>query len=120
MALLSVNCASIINGRIGFCACHSCSNLEGDCDFDDQCQEGFRCGSKNCLPSFGFDTHTDCCYDATIGSEDFCTTDEPCELDEGDCDSDDECKSHLFCGSDNCPSLLGFSSSTDCCEAKGD
>ena len=118
--MLLVNCASISNGRIGFCACHSCSHLEGDCDFDYQCQEGFRCGTNNCDDSFGFDTHTDCCYDATIGSEDFCTTDEPCELDEGDCDSDDECKSHLFCGSDNCPTLLGFSSSIDCCEAKGD
>ena len=117
--MLSVNCAIISNGRIGFCACHSCSHLEGDCDFDYQCQEGFRCGTNNCDDSFGFDTHTDCCYDANIGSEDFCSTDEPCELDEGDCDSDDECKSHLFCGSDNCPTLLGFSSSIDCCEAKG-
>ena len=66
------------------------------------------------------DVHTDCCYDATVGAEDFCTTDEPCKVDEGDCDSNDECKSHLFCGSNNCPDSLGFSSSVDCCEPKGD
>ena len=94
--------------------------LEGDCDFDDQCREGLRCGSNNCLASFGFEMHTDCCYSADIGSEQFCTTDEPCEVDEGDCDSNDECKNHLFCGSNNCPGSLGFSSSVDCCEPKGD
>ena len=109
-----------MNGKIGFCACHSCSELEGDCDFDNQCQKGLRCGSNNCPVSFGFDMHTDCCYSTSIGSEDFCTTDEPCEVDEGDCDSNDECKSHLFCGSNNCPGSLGFSSSVDCCEPKGD
>ena len=117
--LFSVNCANVINGQIGFCACHSCSELEGDCDFDDQCQEGLRCGSNNCPASFGFDAHTDCCYDAKVGAEDFCTTDEPCKVDEGDCDSNEECKSHLFCGSNNCPDSLGFSSSVDCCEPKG-
>ena len=118
--LFSVNCANVINGQIGYCACHSCSELEGDCDFDDQCQEGLRCGSNKCPASFGFDAHTDCCYDATVGDEDFCTTDEPCKVDEGDCDSNEECKNHLFCGSNNCPDSLGFSSSVDCCEPKGD
>ena len=38
---------------------------------------------------------------------------------EGDCDSNNECKSHLFCGSNNCPSSLGTSISVDCCEPKG-
>ena len=104
--LFSVNCANVINGKLGFCACHSCSELEGDCDFNDQCQEGLICGSNNCQDSLGFDAQTDCCYVANVGDEDFCTTDEPCEADEGDCDSNDECKSHLFCGSNNCPTPL--------------
>ena len=86
----------------------------GDCDSNDQCKENLRCGSNNCLDSFGFNAHTDCCY------TDFCTTDEPCEVDKGDCDSNDECKNHLFCGSRNCPSSLGFLSSADCCEPKGE
>ena len=118
--LFSVNCKNVINGKNGFCACHKCSELDGDCDFDYQCRYGLRCGSNNCPASFGFDAHTDCCYDATVGSEDFCKSDEPCEVNEGDCDSNDECKSHLFCGSNNCPGSLGFSSSVDCCEPKGD
>ena len=117
--LLSVNCANVIDGNIGFCACHSCSDLEGDCDFDDQCPEGLRCGSNNCPTSFGFDVHTDCCTVGTVGDEDFCTTDKPCEVEEGDCDSNDECKNHLFCGSNNCPGSLGFLSSVDCCEPEG-
>ena len=118
--LFSVNCENVVNGKIGFCSCHSCSGLKGDCDFDDQCHEGLKCGSNNCPDSFGFDIHTDCCYAAIVGDEDFCTTDEPCKINEGDCDSDNECKNHLFCGSNNCPGSLGFSSSIDCCETKGD
>ena len=55
-----------------------------------------------------------------IGDDDFCTIDEPCEINEGDCDTDDECKTNLFCGSNNCPDSLGFLSSIDCCEPKGD
>ena len=115
---LSVNCANVINGKIGFCACKSCSNFEGNCDFDDQCLDGLRCGTNNCLDLFGFDTNTDCCYSAIVGDEDFCSIDEPCEINEGDCDSNDECKNHLFCGSKNCLDSLVLSS-VDCCEPKG-
>ena len=116
--LFSVNCGTVINGEIGFCACHSCSELEGNCDFNDQCHEGLRCGSNNCLDYFGFDVNTDCCYAAILGDDDFCTIDEPCEINEGDCDSNDECKNHLFCGSKNCLDSLVLSS-VDCCEPKG-
>ena len=92
----------------------------GDCDSNDQCKESLRCGSNNCLDSFGFNAHTDCCFTAILGDDDFCSTDEPCEVNEGDCDSDDECKSNLFCGSNNCPDSLRVLSSIDCCEPKGD
>ena len=117
--LLSVHCANVIKGKIGFCACHSCSELEGDCDFDDQCQGSLRCGSNNCPASFGFDAHIDCCYVATVGEEDFCTTDDPCVAGEGDCDFNDECQSNLFCGSNNCPDSISVSGSVDCCEPEG-
>ena len=118
--LISVNCDNVINGKIGFCSCHSCSQLEGDCDFDDQCKEGLTCGANNCPASFGFDANIDCCYGATLGDKDFCTTDEPCEADEGDCDTNEQCKGDLSCGANNCPESLGFLSSVDCCEPKGD
>ena len=103
--LFSVNCANVINGQIGFCACHSCGKLSGDCDFDYQCQEGLICGTNNCPETFGFDGHTDCCDTAILGDDDFCTTDKLCDINQGDCDSNDECKNHLFCGSNNCPFL---------------
>ena len=112
--LFSVHCANVTKGNIGFCACQSCSELEGDCDFHDQCQESLRCGRNNCPNFFGFDVYTDCCYPAVVGDEDFCTTDEPCGINEGDCDFNDECNSHLFCGTKNC-----FNNSIDCCEPKG-
>ena len=56
-----------------------------------------------------------CCYNATVGGEDFCTTTNPCGEDEGDCDSIDDCQDGLACGSNNCPYSLGFDSEVDCC-----
>ena len=47
--------------------------------------------------------------------ESCCTENFPCEIDEGDCDSDSECAGNLTCGEDNCGA--GFSwSSADCYE----
>ena len=113
--LFLVNCDNVINGKIGFCTCHSCLEDEGDCNLDNECQEGLRCGNNNCPDSFGFDAYTDCCYNAALGAEDFCSIDEPCEADEGDCDSHDECQVGLACGSSNCTASLGSDSDIDCC-----
>ena len=107
------------NGGFGFCSCQSCSENEGDCDFHSHCQGDLKCGSNNCPDSYGFDSNTDCCYAFVIGTEDFCWIGLPCDADEGDCDSDDECRSYLFCGSNNCPDSLGVSPEVDCCEPKG-
>ena len=104
---------------MGYCGCNSCIENDGDCDSDNQCQNGLVCGSKNCPFSLGFNSNTDCCYDAVVWDEDFCSLDNPCGSDEGDCDSNDECKTKLFCGSNNCPHSLGVSSSIDCCEPQG-
>ena len=42
-----------------------------------------------------------------------CTSANPCGLDQGDCDSDDECSGDLKCGDNNC---IGFGASdADCC-----
>ena len=111
---------NVMNGDIGFCSCQSCSENEGDCDFHHHCQDDLECGSNNCPASFGFDYNTDCCYAHIIGAEDYCTWDEPCDIDEGDCNNDDDlCKGYLFCGSNNCPDSLGVSPEVDCCEPKG-
>ena len=115
----SDNCITLTNGDLGFCSCQSCSENEGDCDFHSHCQGDLKCGSNNCPDSYGFDSNTDCCYAFVIGTEDFCWIGLPCDADEGDCDSDDECRYYLFCGSNNCPDSLGVSPEVDCCEPKG-
>ena len=46
-----------------------------------------------------------------------CSIDDPCDVDEGDCDSDDECKGELICGQANCDEKkFGKNQRTDCCE----
>ena len=49
------------------------------------------------------------------GEEDFCLSGIPCGVDDGDCDSDEECGDNLYCGSNNCPDSLGFQNGADCC-----
>ena len=56
-------------------------------------------------------------YIKCVNEDDFCTTENPCGTDQGDCDIHDECQEGLFCGSNNCPDYLGFHSDFDCCYA---
>ena len=114
-ALSLVNLVTVSNGEIGFCNCNTCSENEGDCDSHDECQDGLFCGSNNCPASLGFDSEVDCCYQPTVGDEDFCASATPCGEDEGDCDSHDECQDGLSCGTNNCPTSLGFPPAADCC-----
>ena len=46
-----------------------------------------------------------------------CSKYEKCCINQGDCDSDNECSGALVCGKDNCPSP--FPSDADCCENPG-
>ena len=41
-----------------------CSEEQGDCDSDDECQEGLSCGTDNCSKKEGgdWDAADDCCY----------------------------------------------------------
>ena len=100
-----------------FCtSVNPCGADQGDCDTHDECQDGLFCGSNNCPDSLGFDSEFDCCYYPSIGDEHFCTTDNPCAIDEGDCDSSNECKANLVCDTINsCPTHLGFASDVNCC-----
>ena len=48
-------------GEEDFCASGiPCGEDEGDCDSDDQCQDGHFC-SQLCPSSLGFDSETNCC-----------------------------------------------------------
>jgi len=104
---------TIVNGDPEYCSCHSCSEFEGDCDYHNQCQEGLYCRLNNCPASLGFESLVDCCQQ--IGNEHYCTAQEPCGVDQGDCDTDNECQGNLICGSNNCPNSFGFENETDCC-----
>ena len=116
MYIILVNCTSVVNGEMGFCYCHSCLENEGDCDSNEECQDGLACGSNNCPASLDFDSEMDCCYEASVGDDYFCTTVNPCGEDEGDCDSNNECQPDLICDTANsCPASLGFVSDVNCC-----
>ena len=54
------------------------------------------------------------CATASNGDDEFCYCNN-CSVKEGDCDAHDECVDGLFCGSNNCPALLGFDSEIHCC-----
>ena len=56
-------------------------------------------------------------YIKCANEDDFCTSENPCSADQGDCDIHDECLDGLDCGSNNCPDHLGFHSEFDCCYA---
>ena len=50
--------------------------------------------------------------------DDFCTSENPCGPDQGDCDTNDECHFGLMCGTNNCPDSLDVTSDMDCCYIK--
>ena len=53
-------------------------------------------------------------YIKCANEDDFCTSENPCGTDQGDCDTHDECQDGLSCGSNNCPDALGFHYEFDC------
>ena len=88
-----------------------CEENEGDCDNDNECQVGLKCG-KDCPAYLGFGPNINCCRKSVNGDKQFCTSKNPCEENEGDCDNDNECQKGLKCGIDNCPAYLGFTPTT--------
>ena len=95
-----------------------CSIDQGDCDIHDECQDGLVCGSNNCPDSLGFHSEFDCCYNAIVGDEHFCTIEYPCGDGEGDCDFANECQTNLICDiANSCSDYLGFTSDVDCCSS---
>ena len=100
-----------------FCTSENqCETNQGDCDTHDECQDGLACGSNNCPDYLGFHSEFDCCYVPTVGDEHFCTNANPCAVNEGDCDSNNQCKTNLFCDpTSSCLAYLGFTSGVNCC-----
>ena len=48
-----------------------CGQNEGDCNSNDECQDGLFCGSNNCPASLGFDSEIDCCVGNQIMSPNY-------------------------------------------------
>ena len=72
---------------------------------------------NNCLESLGFDSEVDCCYMIVLGDEDFCSVNQPCAINEGDCDSNDECQMGLICDtSQDCSTNFDQSYDVHCCQ----
>ena len=109
-----------LNGDVKVCTAENpCGHNEGDCNYDNDCQPGLKCGQGNCPAFLGYDQSIDCCRKPINGDENFCTAENLCGLDEGDCDYDNECQPGLKCGTDNCPTYLGYHQSIDCCTWTG-
>ena len=51
----------------------------------------------------------------TGGSNPDCSTQYPCDINEGHCTADNQCMGDLICGNDNCLPELGFANGTNCC-----
>jgi len=97
---------------------YKCGLGEGDCDKDSDCKDGLVCGSENCVGA-GFDKWDDCCTAQKChGGDDCCGKNGyKCDVGEGDCDKDSDCKDGLVCGSENCVGA-GFDKWDDCCTAQ--
>jgi len=97
-----------------------------------------KCGTNNCPKGIKFNKYSDCCYDskpkatqapkANTTSKpakscdglssyhtDCCSASNQCDVGEGDCDSDNDCKGSLKCGTNNCPKGIKFNKYSDCC-----
>lgn len=98
-----------------------CDVGEGDCDSDSQCRQGLRCAS-NVGSSYGFPADYDVCvsattpYDPSNLSNSFCSSSAPCDIGQGDCDGDAECKPGLVCVHD-LGADYGGPSAWDFCDA---
>ena len=58
-------CHKEVDGDGGNCCRDKgpCAAGEGDCDSDDECLKGLKCGEDNCDRSLGFSDASDCCYE---------------------------------------------------------
>ena len=59
-----------------------------------------------------------CVVSACTGGDSCCTSSNQCGENEGDCDSDADCKGDLKCGIDNCNGA-SFDGTDDCCYQGG-
>ena len=135
---------TIVLGTSHYCSeMFPCSVGEADCDSDKHCGEGLTCGDNN-GPRFGYRPTVDVCVPTACangtldageegidcggecgtcerpqtlvsGTKDYCSKLFPCDVGEGDCDGDSQCRGDLICGENNGPSF-GLPKGYDVCE----
>jgi hypothetical protein len=107
-----------------FNRCHpgcQCDHAEGDCDTDNDCLPGLVC-LHDAGFAFGYnddevDVCSTVCPDRGVGSWNYCSPECPCDIGEGDCESDADCEAGLRCTSDIGPAF-GFQREVDVCEPR--
>src|SRR5262245_38784091 len=129
------------NGDYNYCNQSVCNSGEGDCDSNAECAAGLICGKNNgalfgspadwdyCVPPHcqngqqdgdetGIDIGGSCSTTPACpgvnGDPTFCTTACPCDVGEGDCDSNAECAAGLACGTNN-GAQFGLAANLDVC-----
>ena len=119
-------CKKCIGGGSCCTKDNKCGVMEGDCDYDIDCEKGLKCGVDNCVldPIGLWSLGTDCCYDPANsvceGGDDCCNNEYPCGVGEGDCDYDSDCEEGLKCGTNNCKKCLGENLGVDCSKFQPD
>jgi Trypsin-like peptidase domain len=119
---------TLTKGDWNYCAdpnCGPCGQGEGDCDSDEECRPGLVC-SSNVGAKYGLLPTMDVCElpASTIcrkspGDWDYCADPAcgPCQAGQGDCDSDAECGSGLYCAL-NVGEKYGLPPTMDVCEPR--
>ena len=115
-----MGCFTDVPGGLNFCSAGCpCGPGKGDCDSDADCMEGTSC-AHDVGANYGWNTFIDVCEPTNVSTEpnggwSHCTTGSPCDIGEGDCDSDLECLPGLECKTDIGPNY-GWASAVDVCE----
>jgi hypothetical protein len=107
-----------------FNRCHpgcQCDHGEGDCDTDNDCLPGLVC-LHDPGAAFGYeDDEVDVCSNVCptlgVGAWNYCSPGCPCDIGEGDCETDSDCRPGLRCVSDIGPAF-GFQREVDVCEPR--
>lgn len=105
-----------------FNRCHpgcQCDHGEGDCDTDNDCLPGLVClhdpGSAFGYEDDEVDVCSFVCPTLGVGAWNYCSPECPCDVGEGDCESDADCLPGLKCESDIGPAF-GYQREVDVCE----
>ncbi len=106
-------CSLLFNGDWDYCRQGDCERGEGDCDANADCQGSLTCMQNN-GSAWGMASGKDVC-DFPAGHNNYCSAEFPCEENQGDCDSGNECNFGLKCVN-NIGANFGFANWVDICK----